>query len=149
MRNWIGVASANHVARGRAGGFMQVCHGKAGPLRRIASGDRVVYYSPTHIFGGKDRCQSFTALGRTRDDRIYQFDMGGGFIPFRRDIDWLEASPASILPLLDRLDFPRGRKSWGYAFRFGILEISGADMDVIAEAMGAFAPINPLNNQFL
>jgi hypothetical protein len=26
---------------------MQVCHGKAAPLRRVQPGDRVVYYSPT------------------------------------------------------------------------------------------------------
>ena len=45
MQNyWIGVASADHVARGRADGFMQVCHGKAAPLRRIKPGDGVVYY---------------------------------------------------------------------------------------------------------
>ena len=69
--------------------------------------------------------------------------MGGGFIPFRRDIDWLEASPASILPLLETLDFTRGKKCWGYAFRFGLLEISDHDMDVIGEAMGAFAPAYP------
>jgi hypothetical protein len=35
LQNWIAVASADHVGRGRAPGFMQVCHGKAAPLRRI------------------------------------------------------------------------------------------------------------------
>jgi hypothetical protein len=33
-RNWIAVASAEHAQRGRSEGFMQVCHGKAAPLRR-------------------------------------------------------------------------------------------------------------------
>lgn len=36
--NWIAVASAEHVRIGRAGGFMQVCHGKATPLRRVKPG---------------------------------------------------------------------------------------------------------------
>jgi EVE domain len=139
MRNWIGVASSEHVARGRAGGFMQVCHGKAGPLKRISAGDRVAYYSPNHVMGappgGINRCQNFTALGQTRDNRVYSFDMGGGFVPFRRDVDWREAHPASILPLLETLEFTRGKRSWGYAFRFGLLEISGNDMDVIEQAM--------------
>ena len=63
MKNWIAVASAEHVAIGRELGFMQVCHGKAGPLRRLRAGDQVVYYSPTHSFGGKDKLQSFTACG--------------------------------------------------------------------------------------
>lgn len=149
MRNWIGVASSEHVARGRAGGFMQVCHGKAGPLKRIAAGDRVAYYSSNHVMNGPssgaNRCQSFTALGHTRDDRVYAFDMGGGFVPFRRDVDWLDAQPASILPLLEALEFTRGKKNWGYAFRFGLLEISGNDMDVIKQAMtGEIATSHPL-----
>ena len=39
-QNWIAVASAEHVRRGRADGFMQVCHGKGGPLARIRAGAR-------------------------------------------------------------------------------------------------------------
>lgn len=60
---WIAVASAEHVRLGRAGGFIQVCHGKAAPLRLIQVGDPVVYYSPNTRFGGKDRLQAFTAIG--------------------------------------------------------------------------------------
>src|SRR5437879_3630028 len=66
-QNWIAVASAEHVRRGRGEGFMQVCHGKAAPLRRVKPGSRVVYYSPTEAFGGKERLQAFTALGVVRD----------------------------------------------------------------------------------
>jgi hypothetical protein len=32
---------------------MQVCHGKSAPLRRIQSGDRIVYYSPRQRFGAR------------------------------------------------------------------------------------------------
>ncbi|RZU38678.1 EVE domain-containing protein [Fluviicoccus keumensis] len=138
-KSWIAVASAEHVRRGRAEGFMQVCHGKAGPLRRLRPGDRVVYYSPTVTFGGKDRLQAFTALGAVRAGEPYPFDMGGGFVPFRRDVDWLAVGQASILPLLARLELTAGKKNWGYAFRFGLLEISAADMDLIAAAMQAAA----------
>ena len=49
-RNWLAVASAEHVEIGRDAGFMQVCHGKATPLRRVQPGDRVVYYSPNRIY---------------------------------------------------------------------------------------------------
>ena len=31
-RYWIGVACREHVGRGVAGGFAQLCHGKAAPL---------------------------------------------------------------------------------------------------------------------
>ena len=57
---WIAVASAEHVARGRAGGFMQVCHGKAAPLRRIHAGDLVAYYSPVKVFGGQNKWELYT-----------------------------------------------------------------------------------------
>ncbi|HEX5276847.1 MAG TPA: EVE domain-containing protein [Fluviicoccus sp.] len=134
-KSWIAVASAEHVRRGRAEGFMQVCHGKGGPLRRMRPGDRVAYYSPTLTFGGKDRLQAFTALGEVRPGEPYQFDMGGGFVPFRRDVDWRAAGQAPILPLLPHLELTAGKKNWGYAFRFGLVEISAADMEVIAAAM--------------
>ena len=135
-RFWIGVASAEHARRGSEG-FMQVCHGKGAPLRRIAAGDGIVYYSPTETFRGKDKLQAFTLIGRVKDDRIYTFDMGDGFVPHRRDVDYAEASLAPILPLLDQLEFTRGKRNWGYAFRFGLLEITEPDFDTISAAMGA------------
>ena len=52
-RHWLAVASADHVAIGRRGGFMQVCHAKAAPLRRLQPGDRVVYYSPAERYSPK------------------------------------------------------------------------------------------------
>jgi hypothetical protein len=85
-RNWVAVASAEHVRIGRSSGFMQVCLGKAAPLRRVQPGDRVVYYSPSSAFRGRDGLQSFTAIGVVDDGAPYQADMGGGFSPFRRDV---------------------------------------------------------------
>ncbi len=135
-QNWISVASAEHVRRGQGERFMQVCHGKVAPLRRVKPGSRVAYYSPTETFGGADRLQAFTALGVVRDGEAYQADMGGGFHPFRRDIDWLATNPASIKPLLDQLELTRGQRNWGRKFRFGLIAISARDMTVIATAMG-------------
>jgi hypothetical protein len=135
--NWIAVASAEHVGIGRAQGFMQVNHGKAAPLRRVLPGSRVVYYSPARTFGGKDKLQSFTALGVVKAEAPYQFDMGGGFHPFRRGVDWLDAREAAIQPLLPLLEFAAGVRNWGQKFRFGLFSISDHDMAVIANAMGA------------
>ncbi|WP_332750044.1 EVE domain-containing protein [Hydrogenophaga sp.] len=133
---WVAVASAEHVRRGRHEGFMQVCHGKAGPLRRVHPGDRVVYYSPTVHFGGKDRLQAFTALGTVLPGDPYEVDMGDGFRPFRRDVSWdADSVDAPIAPLLGRLSFTAGRRSWGYAFRFGLLLATMEDVELIAAAM--------------
>ena len=136
-RNWVAVASAEHVRLGRSRGFMQVCHGKAAPLRRIQPGDGVVYYSPTNVFRGNDGLQSFTAIGVVRDGSPYQADMGGGFTPFRRDVDWRAAEEVPIKPLLGRLQFTTAKRNWGFQLRFGLFEISASDMAMIADAMGA------------
>jgi hypothetical protein len=137
--NWIAVACAEHVRRGRDGGFMQVCHGKAAPLRRLRPGDRVAYYSPSETIGGKDRLQAFTAIGTVRAGEPYVVDMNG-FRPFRRDVDWLAAAEAPIAPLLERLDLTAGRRNWGYQLRFGLLAVSADDMALIAAAMAAALP---------
>lgn len=136
-RNWIAVASAAHVAIGRAQGFMQVNHGKAAPLKRIAPGDHVAYYSPTQTFGGKDKLQAFTAIGKVRDGAPYQGVMAGGFQPFRRDVAWSDGTPAAISPLLPRLSFTRSNSNWGYQLRFGLFEVQDEDMRLISEAMSA------------
>jgi hypothetical protein len=133
---WIAVASAEHARRGKAG-FMQVNHGKKAPLQRIRAGDGVVYYSPAETIGGKDRLQSFVTIGCVRDEELYQGVMGGDFVPWRRNVDYVEAAKAPIAPLLDQLDFTRGKRNWGYQMRFGLFEITDHDFRTIAAAMCA------------
>jgi len=135
MRYWIGVASRDHVMRGVAGGFCQLCHGKAAPLRRMAPGDWIAYSSPRTVFEGGAPLQAFTAFGRAVDDAVFQHDMGGGFVPFRRRIAFVPCQSAPIRPLVPRLSFIRKKESWGYVFRFGMIEIPDADFRVLAEAM--------------
>jgi hypothetical protein len=139
-KNWIAVACAEHARRGCANpgeGFMQVCHGKCTPLKRIQPGDRVAYYSPTVKMGGKDKFQSFVSIGLVKAGVPYEFDMGGGFIPFRRDVAYTSAKPTPIAPLLDKFEFVEDRAKWGAKFRFGLFSISDSDMRLIAEAMEA------------
>lgn len=141
-RCWIAVACAEHAQRGRDHapvGFMQVCHGKGAPLRRLAPDDVVVYYAPSTTMGGKDRLQSFVSLGVVQSGQPYQADMGGGFVPFRRDVRYVAAEPAPIAPLLDALAFVDDRRHWGQKFRYGLFEVSANDMALIAQAMRADA----------
>jgi hypothetical protein len=138
--NWIAVASAEHARRGcaqPAQGYMQVCHGKRAPLQRVAPGDRVAYYSPALTMGGKDKLQCFVSIGVVRPGAPYEFDAGGGFMPFRRDVAYVPSNEASILPLLDELEFVEDRSRWGYPFRFGLFKVSEHDMARIAVAMRA------------
>ena len=138
--NWIAVASAEHARRGCAQadqGYMQVCRGKRGPLQRVAPGDRVAYYAPAITMGGKDRLQHFVSIGIVQAGEPYAFDMGGGFVPFRRDVAYVPAAEAPITPLLDAFEFVEERSRWGAKFRFGLFKISDHDMRLIARAMQA------------
>jgi EVE domain len=136
--NWIAVASAAHARRGCAlpqQGFMQVCNGKAAPLKRVQAGDRVAYYAPTVTMGGNDKLQAFVSIGLVQPGVPYAFDMGGGFVPFRRDVLYVPSQDAPIRPLLDQFEFVEDRARWGYKFRFGLFKVSAADMRMIADAM--------------
>jgi EVE domain len=137
VRYWIGVASRDHVMRGVEGGFAQVGHGKRAPLVRMAAGDWLVYYSSKMRLDGAEQCRVFTALGRIADSEVFQFDMGGGFTPYRRRVEYRPAHDAPILPLLGSLGFIIDKKRWGYPFRAGHLEIGRGDFVAIATAMDA------------
>ena len=78
---------------GVAGGFMQVCHGKQAPLKRLKRGDKVVYYSPGVVMGKADGLQSPTAVGEVATGEPYQVEMSAGFKPFRRDVRWQPFEP--------------------------------------------------------
>jgi len=148
--NWIAVASAEHARRGRAAqplGFMQVCHGKCAPLKRVAPGDRVAYYAPATTMGGKDKLQSFVSIGLVQPGVPYAFDMGGGFVPYRRDVQYLAAQEVPIAPLLDHFEFVEDRSRWGAKFRFGLFKVSAHDMHLIASAMQADLHVLGLEDQ--
>ena len=89
--------------------------------------------------GGKDKCQRFVSMGIVQPGLPYAFDMGSGFVPFRRDVVYVPAQEAPIAPLLDQLAFVEDRTRWGYKFRFGLFKVNDHDMALIAQAMQADA----------
>ncbi len=135
-RYWIGVASKEHVQKGVMGSFAQVCHGKAGPLNQMKETDWIVYYSPTLRFGHKEPCQSFTAIGKIQDRDPYLFAMSEDFVPWRRDVSFMQAKEVPIKTLLNELSFIKDKQKWGFPFKRGCFEISYEDFQIIAEAMG-------------
>ena len=138
MKYWIGVASCDHVKAGVAGGFCQLGHGKRSAVARLSPGDRIVYYSPRSELTGGETVQAFTAIGEVQPGEPYTGNMGGGFAPSRRDVRFFAATDAPIRPLLEGLSFTKGRKSWGYAFRTGVFQMTPEDYALIAAAMGAY-----------
>lgn len=136
MRGWLGVVSRSHIRRGVAGGFIQLCHGKPHPLRRMAEGDVLVIYSPRTETQGGEPLQAFTAFGLVGPDDTVQVEMAPGFCPFRRSVRYLEAREAPIRPLLDRLSFSRGNPAWGQVLRRGQVPLTAEDVALIRAAMG-------------
>ncbi|MEP7167705.1 MAG: EVE domain-containing protein [Candidatus Woesebacteria bacterium] len=134
-RYWVAVVSKEHAMRGVAGGFMQVCHGKQAPLKRMKQDDWMVVYSPKQTMEGKDKLQAFTAIGQATDEEVYQFEMTPTFIPFRRNMKFYDCKEISILPLIDKLDFIQDKKKWGFKFRFGFFEIGKGDFELIRSSM--------------
>lgn len=139
-RYWIGVASKEHVQRGVAGGFCQLCHGKANPLKRMGVGDWIIYYSPKELFETNISCQKFTAIGQVIGKDVYSFEMFPGFTPYRRDIGFIACNDVPIRPLIDQLSFIKDKQHWGYAFRYGHLEIAQPDFEMIANTMLGYIP---------
>jgi len=138
-RHWVAVACRDHVRRGVEGGFAQVSHGKAGPLARMAEGDWIVYYAPTHAPGGPDPCRAFVALGRIAPGAPYQVEMAPDFHPYRRDVAWQPVHEAPIVPLVPGLSFLPDKQRWGYPFRRGCFAVPEADFRRIAAAMAVTA----------
>ena len=135
VKYWIITASKDHVKKGVSQGIAQAGHGKLAPLKRMKKGDFVLYYSGKQSLSKPDKCQEFTALGKVLDDEIYQTKVSENFCPYRRKIDFQPAKDISIVPLINDLQFIQNKKSWGYPFRFGILEINQHDFDLISSQM--------------
>jgi EVE domain len=138
MTAWLGVVSRAHVQRGVAGSFAQLCHGKAQPLRRMHRGDWLVYYSPTIDIGG-DALRAFTAIGQVEGAEVYPYDMGGGFVPYRRNVRYVDTKEVALDMIKQKLEFC-ARPNWGMALRRGHLPLEAADFATIAAAMGARQP---------
>ncbi|KTC90290.1 EVE domain-containing protein [Fluoribacter dumoffii] len=136
-KNWLAVASAEHVRLSKKMGIMQVCNGKLAPLKRITPNDFIIYYSPTDTFKGKDKLQSFTAIGIVKPDEPYQVVMDNFFRPFRRNVQWARAREIPIAPLCDELELTWNKKGWGYQLRYGLISLSDHDKSIIATAMRA------------
>jgi hypothetical protein len=141
IKFWVGVACKEHVENGVKIGICQFCHGKSAPAKRLSCGDFVIYYSPRITMEGSEPYQKFTAIGEVIDDVPYQVDMGSGFKPFRRNINYFEAKHMDIKPLVPLLPFIKNKSSWGYVFRYGFLEIDQESFGIIANQMLGFNPL--------
>lgn len=135
QKYWVVVACKEHVMRGVAGGFMMANHGKEAPLKRVGKGDHVLFYASKEGMNSKEPYQKFVAIGEATDDEIFKVDMGKGFEPYRRNLKFKKCKEAEIRPLIEKLNFIKNKKSWGFIFRFGFFEIEKNDFKLISSKM--------------
>lgn len=143
MTCWMGVALAEHARAGRDGGFAQLSHGKHAAVRSLRKGDWIVYYSPREKMCEGEIVQAFTTIGQIISDAPYQVEQTIGFHPFRVDVRYIaDAKPASIKPLLTKLDLTRRLgANWGIVMRTAKRKLIEADISLIAVAMGVTVDI--------
>jgi len=139
---WINTISYDHVLLGVKGGFTQAGHGKSSGLKKLSIGDYIVFYSPKTSLKDGEPLQKFTAIGKITDAKPYQAEMSPSFHPWRRNVNYLKCEQVSIKPLIEKLDFIKDKKKWGYQFRFGLFSIQQNDFKIIAEAMGVNVAID-------
>ena len=137
MRYWVSTISRDHVRVAVEGGFTQSGHGKAAGVKRLSAGDWIVFYSPKTSLHGGEPLQAFTAIGTVADDDLYQVDMGNGFAPWRRNVNFLVCDEVPIRPLIEALGFIQDKQRWGYRFRLGLSEIPPEDFELIKNTMVA------------
>jgi hypothetical protein len=98
--------------------------------------DNIIYYSPKSIYGQNEKCQKFTAIGKTKDNDIFQVKLTETFSPFRRRVEYChQCNEISIQNLIPVLSFVKNKKSCGYIFRFGLIQIPYDDFLTISNEM--------------
>ncbi|MEO8398474.1 MAG: EVE domain-containing protein [Ignavibacteriaceae bacterium] len=132
---WIVAASKDHIKIGEKNGFTQANHGKPNALKKMNKDDMIIFYSSKEKFDEDIKYQKFTAIGKVADDEIYQYEMDDNFKPFRRKVNYFKSVEAPIQPIIEDLSFIKNKKSWGYPFRFGVLEIHENDFKLIEKKM--------------
>ena len=132
MKFWIGTVSKEHVMKGVAGGFCQVCHGKQAPLNRMKKGDFLIYYSPKISLNSGEKCQAFTVIGEIIDNQSYQYQMTETFIPYRRDVSYLSIKRECPLVIAKA---HTEWKEYSGKIRFGHFEISKSFFEYVYQYM--------------
>ncbi len=97
-----------------------------------------MFYSSKENLGDKKVYQKFTAIAQVKDELIYQTEMFKGFEPFRRKVTFLDCQETEIRPLINDLEFILNKKKWGFPFRYGFLEISKRDFNLITSKMNFY-----------
>ena len=134
-RYWVNTVSLDHVEAAALGGFTQADHGAGTCIRRLAPGDRIVFYSPRTSLDGGEPVQRFTAAGTVVGAQPYRVTVNENMRPWRLDVAFDATRAVDAKPLAPRLSFIADPRYWGLPFRRGLFEIPDADYRLIVSEM--------------
>lgn len=120
---------------GVAGGFAQLCHGRAAPLAKMRPGDWLIYYAPRERMHAGAPVRAFVALGRVVGERVYEVELDGR-TPHRRDIVYEPVRRVALADVKARLHLAAS-PAWAMKLRSGHVELDAHDFAIIAAAMRA------------
>ncbi|WP_156851634.1 EVE domain-containing protein [Bartonella refiksaydamii] len=126
MKHWIAVISRAHARFAAEFGFLQVCHGKAGPLRKTSKGDEAFIYCPRCEIGTGQVIQTIEFQCIFKDDHIYQVKQAPNFVPFRKDVIFNKQAQSVILKEIQGLEFLTN-PHWGMLAQRDFFEITAYD----------------------
>ncbi|GAA5105741.1 EVE domain-containing protein [Bartonella jaculi] len=135
MKHSIAVISRAHARLAAEFGFLQVCHGKAGALRKTSKGDEVFIYCPRCEMRAGKVLQTIEFQCIFKDNHIYQVEQAPQFTPFRKDVVFNKQAQPVVLKEIQGLEFLTN-PHWGMLARQGFFEITAYDAVRIREAMG-------------
>ncbi|WP_144755530.1 EVE domain-containing protein [Bartonella saheliensis] len=135
MKHWIAVISREHACLAAKFGFLQVCHGKAGPLQKTSKGDEVFIYCPRCEMGTGQILRTIEFQCIFKDNHIYQVEQMPHFSPFRKDVIFHKQAQSVVLKKIQGLEFLTNHH-WGILARRVFFEIAPYDATLIRKAMG-------------
>ncbi|WP_409361541.1 EVE domain-containing protein [Bartonella heixiaziensis] len=135
MKHWIAVISRDHARLAAEFGFLQVCHGKAGPLRKTSKGDEAFIYCPRCEMRSGKVLQTIEFQCIFKDNHVYQVEQALQFAPFRKNVIFNKQAQPIVLKEIQGLKFLTNPQ-WGMLARRGFFEITAYDAARIREAMG-------------
>lgn len=95
---WMASVSKEHALRGVEGGFIQVCHGKKSPLKRMKKSDCLVVYSSKIAMEDREKYQKFTAIGKVKDEEVYSFQRSKSFFLSEGMLSFMIVKNALLFP---------------------------------------------------
>lgn len=130
MKHWIAVISRAHARIAAESGFLQVCHGKPGPLRKTRAGDEVFIYCPRSEMGAGEVLKTVEYHCVFNNDDVYQVEQFPGFTPYRKDVTFSRNCQSVVLKEVANLAFTAD-SHWGMLARRGFFEIGPHDAELL------------------